>query len=355
VKVLLLGEFSALHKNLKEGLVELGHEVTIAASGDGWKKIPCDINLGVDGNTLLSKIKRRYKFFQFIRKLKGFDVVQIINADLLSLKLFPNKYALKLLKKNNEKVFLLAGGTDAFFWKHARKALKYGPFDDTLKYDLNNKKPIHDTKRHYHLNKHIADNVNGIIPIMYEYEQSYSGFSNMLNVIPIPINIDNTNFNSMKSESLVVFHGLNRPGFKGTHYIKEAFSRLEKLYPDVKFIIRGKMPLDEYTKLLAVTSIVIDQANSHSLGVNGLMAMAMGKIVLGGAELESLKCFNIKQSPVINILPSVDDIINKLTTIIDLKHEQRDVISHDSRKYICEHHNYIKIAEQYVDAWRSKS
>lgn len=33
MKILLLGEFSALHKNLKEGLNELGYEVDIASGG----------------------------------------------------------------------------------------------------------------------------------------------------------------------------------------------------------------------------------------------------------------------------------------------------------------------------------
>lgn len=43
--ILLLGEYSALHKNLKEGLNELGYEALIASDGDGWKNIPRDIDL----------------------------------------------------------------------------------------------------------------------------------------------------------------------------------------------------------------------------------------------------------------------------------------------------------------------
>ncbi len=37
-KILLFGEFSGLHTNLKEGLEELGYEVTIVSAGDGKKK-----------------------------------------------------------------------------------------------------------------------------------------------------------------------------------------------------------------------------------------------------------------------------------------------------------------------------
>jgi hypothetical protein len=47
LKILLLVELSALHKKLKEGLVVLGHDVDIASSGDEWKRIDSDINLGL--------------------------------------------------------------------------------------------------------------------------------------------------------------------------------------------------------------------------------------------------------------------------------------------------------------------
>ena len=37
MKILLMGEFSGFYLNLKQGLQELGAEVTLAANGDGWK------------------------------------------------------------------------------------------------------------------------------------------------------------------------------------------------------------------------------------------------------------------------------------------------------------------------------
>ena len=43
MKILLLGEYSRLHSSLKEGLVKLGHEVTIVSSGDGMKQFKTDI------------------------------------------------------------------------------------------------------------------------------------------------------------------------------------------------------------------------------------------------------------------------------------------------------------------------
>jgi len=45
MKILLLGEYSRLHNSLKEGLVQLGHEVTIVGCGDKFKQFPVDYSI----------------------------------------------------------------------------------------------------------------------------------------------------------------------------------------------------------------------------------------------------------------------------------------------------------------------
>ena len=40
MRVLLMGEFSGLFTNLKNGLLELGVDCRLASIGDGWKEIP---------------------------------------------------------------------------------------------------------------------------------------------------------------------------------------------------------------------------------------------------------------------------------------------------------------------------
>ena len=55
MKILLVGEYSRLHNSLKEGLVELGHQVTIIATGDHFKNYPVDIKLNRKYNQGLAK------------------------------------------------------------------------------------------------------------------------------------------------------------------------------------------------------------------------------------------------------------------------------------------------------------
>ena len=101
MKILLLGEYSRLHNSLKEGLVALGHEVTIVGCGDKFKKFPVDYSiyaavcndnkianflfksirkvLGLD----FEKIEKAIRFYLLLPKLNDFNHVQLINSDAL--------------------------------------------------------------------------------------------------------------------------------------------------------------------------------------------------------------------------------------------------------------------------------
>ena len=100
MKILLLGEYSGLNKELKAALQVHGHDVTLAAASDFWKKFEADISLG-HGSTILS-----YKFRQFalpflkLKKLTGFDVVHVINFYVIPRSPLLNLFLVKFLKEN---------------------------------------------------------------------------------------------------------------------------------------------------------------------------------------------------------------------------------------------------------------
>ena len=131
MKILLLGEFSGLHKNLQAGLRHSGHEVNLVSWGDGFKKIFGDINPpNPPKKNTISRVMFRWTYYNFLKNLSGYDVVQLMSPYVLLEKYFPYVCALELLKKNNGRVFLLAAGSDAFFWQYVRPQLRYGVFDD---------------------------------------------------------------------------------------------------------------------------------------------------------------------------------------------------------------------------------
>jgi hypothetical protein len=352
MKILLLGDFSSLYLNLKTGLEKLGHDVVLASHGDGWKNIDRDIDLKLKGNNFFSKIINRFYPFFLLKKLSNFDIVQIINPFMFNISYFPSKLFFKEIKKRNKKVFLSAAGDDAYFWKFGRNELEYGPFEDFLKYDLKKNQCYFETEKAYEFNNYILELVDGVIPIMYEYEISYRNHSKLKTTIPIPINTEKIKYTpNIIKEKIVIFHGLNRYGFKGTRYVEEAFKVLKIKYPDnLELIIDGKMPLESYLKLMERTNIVIDQTNSYSLGVNGVYALSMGKIVLGGAEPESLSSLGVKDSPVINIKPTTKSIVEEIEKLLKNKNDI-EKLGYKSRKFAEKVHKDINIAKKYLELW----
>ncbi|WDG00261.1 hypothetical protein PSR30_06830 [Pectobacterium carotovorum subsp. carotovorum] len=353
MKILLLGEYSGLHNNLKSGLQELGHDVTLAASGDGFKKFPADISFDSRHKGIIGGIERLFNYAFNLKNLIGYDIVQIINPIVFSMRYDFNVKMLNYIIANNGIVSLLGAGCDAFFWKKARYKMEYGPFDDTLKYDYKKTRhPYWDSESIIQWNVNLAKMVDHIIPIMYEYQLGYMGYSNLRECIPIPMDVKKIEYMGNKiTERISIFHGLNRYGFKGTRIVEEAFSILKKKYPsDLELNIKGNMKIDDYLELMRSTNIVIDQMYSYSCGMNAIYAMAMGKIVFGGAEKESLISLGFENSPVINVKPNVDSIIKNVEFLLDNK---KDFLSmgEASRHFVEHNHNYINVADKYVKTW----
>jgi hypothetical protein len=100
------------------------------------------------------------------------------------------------------------------------------------------------------------------------------------------------------------------------------------------------------------TNIVVDQMNSHSLGVNGVYALAMGKVVVGGAEPESLKSLGVTNSPVFNVKPSAENLIACIENLLENRQEIKG-LGRKSRLFAEDVHHYVKVAQKYVDTWQA--
>lgn len=354
MKILLLGEYSSLHSQLKAGLAKLGHEVVSAATGDGFKKIPADISFECKWPGVAAKIYRQYSPIWMLSKLQKFDVVQLINPFAFYGYGFPAHFFHLWLRSHNEKFFMLAAGSDAFCMRYALPKLRYSPLADFLKYDIKKDTYYMQSQRALEYNQWMVDLVDGVIPVMYEYEEAYRNCTKRLQTIPIPLNVDAVRYEeNTVAGKLVVFHGLNRYGFKGTRHVEAAFKRLAERYPnDLELVIDGHLPLAEYLQLLRRANVVVDQMYGYSAGLNALYALAMGKVVIGGSEPESLASLGVDWSPVINVEPSADSLV----AVIERLLEQRESIpelGRQSRRYVEEVHDCVQVAGRYVSAWNS--
>ena len=131
MKILLIGEYSNVHWTLAEGLLALGHEVCVVSNGDNWKNYRRDIDLSRKSNGKIDTLGYLYRVWHVFRKLKGYDVVQLINPIFLDFRARRIRKYYDYLRRHNKKVFLGAFGMDHYWVKTCLdcKTFRYSDFN----------------------------------------------------------------------------------------------------------------------------------------------------------------------------------------------------------------------------------
>lgn len=353
MKILLIGEYSGFYNNLADGLKALGHEVFLANTGDGSRKFSSDYNWMKGKRNSIGKILGILDLIKHKNLFKGYDVVQVIVPKLNSF-LFLNKLFVKFLINNNEKVFWTPAGSGdliAKYWAES-KDLKCDIYEFHFNEARKNNIKLNFKKNQFiEYENWFINSISGVIPVAFEYAEPFRKHPKYLGTIPFPINTDKIEYkeNTVK-ERIIFYHGITRP-VKGTEYICEAFKIMQKKYSEIaEFICNERLPYDQYIKIISNVNVIVDQTNSFSTALNGLMSLAQGKIVLGGAEPESINELRYETCPIINIKPNVSQICQSIEYVI----ENRDRINKmglESRMFIESNHDYKKVAAQYLITW----
>ena len=111
------------------------------------------------------------------------------------------------------------------------------------------------------------------------------------------------------------------------------------------------VPFDEYTRILEGSDAILDQLYSYTPSMNALLAMSKGIIVVGGGEPENYDILGEKElRPIINVLPNEQSVYDSLEDLI-LHPERISDLKKQSVEYIKRHHDYIKVAQQYLDLY----
>ncbi|GAB5401394.1 MAG: glycosyltransferase [Aureisphaera sp.] len=379
MKVLLLGEYSRLHNNLKEGLISLGHEVTLVGDGDGFKNFDVDISIRPSFFTLpvidffrkaifgifkfdLLTLERGLKFWQKQKHFKGYDVVQFINEKPIKTLPWLERKLVKNIFKNNGKVYLLSCGADTFVVEYLlTKKPKYSiltPYfeDPSLKPSV---QYILDYAKGSHQKTHrlLMENVEGIIASDFDYVLPLKGHPKFKGLIPNPVNLDNIAYKPLAIEGKInILLGINRGNMfaKGVPYFEKALKLIETKYPsDVTIVTVTNLPYKEYIVHFEEAHILLDQVFGYDQGYNALEAMARGKVVFTGAEDEFLTHYGLEENEIcINALPDVDDLVSKLSWLLDNK-DMIPIIGSNARNFVEKQHEYKKVAKNYVATWTS--
>jgi glycosyltransferase involved in cell wall biosynthesis len=376
MRILLVGEYSRFHNSLKEGLQKLQHDVTLIGRADNFKNYPIDVSLEATFfhkkipnafRQLFFKIFKidiafleiTYRFYKHRKSFRNYDVVQLINEFPFATTPFVERKLLKYLFKHNKKVFLSSCGDDFHYVNFILNAdlpyhmlSAYQKDKSTKKwfqYSLQYLSKSHE-KLHYFVMKH----VNGIIPANFDYEMAYRNHPKVLPLIPFPINIDLLKFQPLHyNGKVIIFHGVNRVNYlkKGNDLIAKALQLVAEKYPtqvEVKTV--ENLPYSEYIQTYNEAHIIMDQLYGYDQGYNALEAMAKGKVVFSGAEKDFLAYYQIEQPVLINATPNVDDLVKKLSHLIE-NPDELIAIGKRARMFVEEFHQYKIVAEQYVSLW----
>ena len=377
MKILLMGEYSNVHATLAEGLRKLGHHVTVLSNGDFWKNYPRDIDL-VRKPGKLGGIMYMIKLYTIVHKLRGYDIVQLINPMFLELKaerIFP---IYQYLRKHNKKVILGGFGMD-YYWVSVcckDKPLRYSDFNigDKLRTNtdaLKERKDWLGTEKG-RLNQMIAEDCDGIITGLYEYWACYQpSFPQKTTFIPFPIKPQlitpgNSNSHTYVENHQVIpldipkkvklFIGINksRSEYKGTDIMLKAAQAIAKKYPDkTELRIAENIPFAEYVKMMNGSDAILDQLYSYTPSMNPLEAMARGIICIGGGEPENYEIIHEEHlRPIINVQPNYESVYQELEHLV-LHPELIPQLKQQSIEYISKHHEYIKVAKQYEEYYKS--
>ena len=364
VKILLVGEFSGVHYNLKKGLEQLGCNATVMANGDFFKSLHYDKKL----TPYIAKnhrIRIVYIIDKFIERLlafiyliaffhfnmKKYDVIQFINYQIHPM--FFHKILIKYILKRHNNTILLACGCDSHYYD-AIKEFRYSPCKQCTLIDKKGSKCSH-SKSYMKSNQSIFDKyVKYIIPMCYDYDYSYKMKSKHTNklkdLIPFPIEIKDIYINNNSDRKLNIYHPLNRTGFKGTKIIERVFIELNKKYGHIaNFIIKGNMSYDEYLEFNKTVDILVDQSLSYSYGMAATIGLSQGKVVLSGLTNEVIEKFEFyKECPIINIEPNFEDIYKKIEYLI-VNCEKITNIKTQGIYFANKYHNNVKIAKSFLN------
>lgn len=380
MKILLLGEYSRLHNSLKEGLIALGHEVTIVGCGDKFKRFPVDYSIYAKicndtsiGNFIfksvrkiisldLEKIEKAIRFYLLLNKFSDFHHVQLINSDTLETYPFLSRFLYKkLFQKIKNRSLLICGDETPIVNYWFQNELKYSvltPYFEDNSLEKHFQFPLKYRKDSYRKTfKWLNKNCQKLITSDLDYEIPMQKVGFTTTFIPNPINTDKIVFQPIENTNkIIIFLGINRLSYlkKGINYFEKALEIIREKHADkVEIVVTENLPYSEYISIYNKAHILLDQVFAYDQGYNALEAMAKGKVVFTGAETEFLNQYQLQEDEVcINALPNENEIAAKLSFLIE--HPEKILeISKNARNFIEKEHDYKTIAEKYLACWEA--
>jgi hypothetical protein len=201
----------------------------------------------------------------------------------------------------------------------------------------------------------IANDCDGIVTGLYEYDVCYRPlFPEKTCFIPFPINPIQPINPITSSQKLRIFIGISkqRSAYKGTDIMLKAAEAIVAKYSEQVVLKKAEgVPFAEYQQMMDSSDILLDQLYSYTPAMNALLAMSKGIAIVGGGEPENYEILGETElRPIVNVEPNYESVYHELEQLV-LHPERVPELKHQSIEYIKKHHDFVKVAMQYVDFW----
>ncbi len=106
----------------------------------------------------------------------------------------------------------------------------------------------------------------------------------------------------------------------------------------------------EYIKLLLEQDVIVDQLFNKSLGVNSLLSLARGKILVAGDAMLGCNAYNIPLPPMISCDPSVSGLERSMRCLLD-NYDDMVFNPDNARAYVETYHSPKLVAQKFVNVF----
>lgn len=366
LKILFLGDYSGFHLTLARRLRAMGHECTVASNGSAVMDTSRDIDIKRRPGAINS-VKYLLRIMRLVPQLRGYDIVQLVNPGFLSLRPERLRYFFDKIKKQNGYVGLSLCGSDSFVVQDSIEGNLFRYSEYNLGRSLSDFSKTHHEEisqwTHHKLTSYcgyIYNNVDLALSALYEYHKvgEHRLHDVPLKYIGIPVDTDEIEFEGLKSDGdrpLRILVGIKSEyaDFKGTGRLLDAAREAERRFPEKCVVdVARDMPLTDYLERLRRADVVVDQLYSYTPATNALQAMAMGKIVISGAEPEFYDFIGEeKLRPVINAVPDDRKLVEIFENLVNLPHSKLTELSETGRRFVERHNSAQVVADRFIEGW----
>lgn len=361
MRILLIGEYSNVHATLAAALRRQGHEVMVVSDGDGWKDYPRDYDIGRRQPGPRGSASILMRIAQLLPRLRGFDVVQLINPRFLDLRPVWSLRLYHYLRRHNRLISLGLFGDDYMVMRRQLEGVL--EYSDTWAYGH----PIHADRHRQRIDEWtsvmrtlceaITADADCLIAGLYEYYRCYDlpEFRNRLHYVGFPIEGPFTTPQRPSADSNIsILVGVNRSRafWKGTDVMLPLLQQLANESSRIRLEVVENVPFAHYCQMLRETDVLVDQLYSYTPAMNALEAMKSGTVVISGGEEAFYDFIGERElRPIINLRPEHPEENMQTLRSALLSPIRMQKMSAESTAFVARHHDAGLIASRYVSIW----